>query len=115
MQLMIVPFSLGPNVVPFIAKIQIPISYLFFMASNLVETTEYKRHWTEFNNKKVVVSDFPAMERFSNFAIPIFQQIEMLREKNQNLRLTRDLLLRKLISGEIDVSELDIDTECVVS
>ena len=33
-----------------------------------------------------------------------------LRLKNTNLRQTRDLLLPKLISGEIDVSELDINT-----
>ena len=32
----------------------------------------------------------------------------LLRIKNQNLRKTRDLLLPKLISGEIDVSDLDI-------
>ncbi len=32
-----------------------------------------------------------------------------LRLKNKNLRQTRDLLLPKLISGEIDVSELDLD------
>ena len=29
-----------------------------------------------------------------------------LQKKNQNLRTTRDLLLPKLISGEIDVSEI---------
>jgi type I restriction enzyme S subunit len=28
--------------------------------------------------------------------------------KNQNLRKTRDLLLPKLISGQLDVEELDI-------
>ena len=31
-----------------------------------------------------------------------------LRAKNQTLRQTRDLLLPKLISGELDVSDLDI-------
>jgi type I restriction enzyme S subunit len=31
-----------------------------------------------------------------------------IRAKNKNLRQTRDLLLPKLISGEVDVSELDI-------
>ena len=36
---------------------------------------------------------------------------EILEKKNTNLRQTRDLLLRKLISGEIDISELDIDTD----
>ena len=34
---------------------------------------------------------------------------EALEKKNTNLRQTRDLLLPKLVSGEIDVSELDID------
>ena len=36
------------------------------------------------------------------------QQIVNLDEKNTTLRRTRDLLLPKLISGEVDVSELDI-------
>ena len=36
---------------------------------------------------------------------------ETLEQKNANLRQTRDLLLPKLISGELDVSELDIETE----
>jgi type I restriction enzyme S subunit len=31
-----------------------------------------------------------------------------LQVRNSNLRQTRDLLLPKLISGELDVSELDI-------
>ena len=38
----------------------------------------------------------------------IFEQILLFKLKNQNLRQTRDLLLPKLISGELDVSELDI-------
>ncbi len=41
---------------------------------------------------------------------PIFQNIHMLRLKNSNLRRTCDLLLPKLISGELDVSELEIET-----
>ena len=35
--------------------------------------------------------------------------IRSLLFKNRNLRQTRDLLLHKLISGELDVSELEID------
>lgn len=34
----------------------------------------------------------------------------LLHKKNENLRRTRDLLLPKLISGELDVEHLDIDT-----
>ena len=36
-------------------------------------------------------------------------------EKNHSLRKTRDLLLPKLISGQLDVEDLDIDTGEAVS
>ena len=39
-----------------------------------------------------------------------FNAIETLQVKNDNLRQTRDLLLPRLISGEIDVENLDINT-----
>lgn len=48
---------------------------------------------------------------FNKHLTPILYLIDKLREKNQNLRQTRDILLPKLISGELDVSELDIKTE----
>lgn len=41
----------------------------------------------------------------------ICQQIDVLESKNTNLRKTRDLLLPKLISGEIDIESLDSATE----
>lgn len=41
---------------------------------------------------------------------PIFDLIEMLERKNANLRAQRDLLLPKLISGEIDVSDIPMPT-----
>ena len=46
------------------------------------------------------------LEKFANLAAPIFRSIHTLSQKNQNLRQTRDMLLPKLISGELDVSEL---------
>ena len=39
---------------------------------------------------------------------PIQSTIEILKAKNAILRHTRDLLLPKIITGEVDVSELDI-------
>ena len=50
------------------------------------------------------------LTQFSNLVRPYINQILNLNQKNANLRQTRDILLPKLISGEIDVSELDIDT-----
>jgi len=45
---------------------------------------------------------------FAAIARPILDLCNGLRDKNTLLRRTRDLLLPKLISGELDVSELDI-------
>jgi type I restriction enzyme S subunit len=46
--------------------------------------------------------------RFQECARPKFKLIQSLNHRNQVLRRTRDLLLPKLISGEVDVAELDI-------
>ena len=48
--------------------------------------------------------------RFEKICLPIAEQLAALGKKNRNLRQTRDLLLPKLISGKLDVSELDIKT-----
>ena len=48
--------------------------------------------------------------RFCQFADTFEQQAELYRTQNTLLRRTRDLLLPKLISGEIDVSNLTIQT-----
>jgi type I restriction enzyme S subunit len=47
-------------------------------------------------------------QRFSALVQDVVTQIHNLIFRNRNLRQTRDLLLPKLISGEIDVSDLDI-------
>jgi type I restriction enzyme S subunit len=41
----------------------------------------------------------------------MFEQKEILRQKNSTLRRTRDLLLPRLISGEVDVAGLEIAVE----
>ena len=47
---------------------------------------------------------------FSNFTCDVVDKIQNLIFQNRNLRQTRDLLIPKLISGEIDVSKLDVET-----
>ena len=43
------------------------------------------------------------LKAFDEFIGPVFKAVRSLTKKNQNLRLTRDLLLPKLISGEVAV------------
>jgi type I restriction enzyme S subunit len=52
--------------------------------------------------------DPKTVSMFAEQIAPIFRCVHTLSRKNDNLRQTRDLLLPKLISGELDVSELDI-------
>ena len=62
------------------------------------------------NRVPVIVSDEVTLNRYDEFVVPCFDQRQMLIKKNENLRTTRDLLLPKLISGQLDVEELDIET-----
>ncbi len=54
--------------------------------------------------------DGRVVQRFEEACGPAEKLIQSLTQKNANLRTTRDLLLPKLISGEVDVSDLDIKT-----
>lgn len=52
--------------------------------------------------------DPQTLETFSAITHSMFKQIHALSVKNKNLRQTRDLLLPRLISGQLDISELEI-------
>lgn len=56
----------------------------------------------------VPLAPFEFIKEFEANVRPVRYRIEMFQKQNEILRRTRDLLLPKLISGEVDVSELDI-------
>ncbi len=103
MQLLIEPFSIGPNVVPFVASQPVPTAYVFYAVNSLVHTQEYKRHWTPLTAKEVVVSDSTTAQRFALLIQPLLLTQQVHRRLIQNLRRTRDLLLPRLLSGQIPV------------
>lgn len=45
---------------------------------------------------------------FAKLVESLCQEVLNLTQRNANLRKTRDLLLPRLISGELDVSELEV-------
>lgn len=102
-QLMITPFSLSENVVPFVAKGNVLTTYLHYLTNGLVETTEYKRHWTELMNKKVLVAKIEIQKMFTNKVNGLLQLIEIYTLQNRNLTKQRDLLLPRLMSGKLEV------------
>ena len=63
----------------------------------------------DFLGMSVLIPTEHLLNRFYERVISMIEVCNTLRLKNVNLRQARDLLLPKLISSEIDVSELDID------
>lgn len=59
-------------------------------------------------NVPVVIPDSASLSRFNDFCAPIFTQQRILEEQNQLLAALRDELLPKLMSGEIDVSNIQL-------
>ncbi|WP_422880242.1 restriction endonuclease subunit S [Moorella sulfitireducens] len=63
---------------------------------------------SKFEGLKVVYPSKELVFAFHEITYPIFELIKKIQMKNLILRRTRDLLLPKLISGELDVEDLDI-------
>jgi type I restriction enzyme, S subunit len=62
-----------------------------------------------FAEMPIVVPDPLVLERYSEIAEPALRLAGWLRESLGTLRVTRDLLLPRLVSGEIDVDNLAIE------
>ena len=67
-----------------------------------------RANWNVLVNYPVVIPPKALLDEFNNIASDMVDLIITKIFQNANLRRTRDLLLPKLISGELDVSELDI-------
>lgn len=65
----------------------------------------------DFEQAQVLRPASDLLDHFHALAAPMLELKEGLARKNRTLRQTRDLLLPKLISGDLDVSDLDIQVE----
>lgn len=54
------------------------------------------------------IPDKATIAMFNEFCVPVFCQQEQLEQENKKLVQLRDSLLPKLMSGEIDVSKVDV-------
>ncbi len=91
-----------------------PFLYAMFMWSGFAD--EVKQHANGANVLHLLPARIEQHEfvcppkelanRFAALLTPMLALCDTLEQKNANLRTTRDLLLPKLISGELDVSNL---------
>jgi len=56
----------------------------------------------------ILVATEPIVQKFNEVVEPIFRQILRTTKEIQTLQKTRDTLLPKLLSGELDVSEMEV-------
>ena len=93
----------------------IPTNYLFlylknFEYNNLGNTSSIGNaiNSTIVKNMPIIVPNKGVVQKFDKIIINIFNQIKNLSQQNTNLKQVRDLLLTRLISGEIDVEKLEV-------
>lgn len=55
-----------------------------------------------------IIPDENTIAKFNEFCAPLFVQQQLLGEECQNLAALRDALLPRLMSGEIDVSNIQL-------
>ena len=60
-----------------------------------------------FRRMKVVKPPYNLIASFSEKVDALFEQVNVLQRQIQNLRSTRDLLLPRLLSGQIDVNQME--------
>jgi len=91
-------------------------AYLYFLLKNLLPTIEGMASGSTFKEisgstmKSVptVMPDADTIQLFSSFCEPVFKEQEILEAENQRLSALRDSLLPKLMSGELDVYDIDL-------
>lgn len=105
---------LNQRVVRFRPKERVPRSWLFWVTkgpikhleATIVGTTVAHLSARDLKEMKLVVPASEVMAQVSQALEPLANLELVLKKKNAFLRTTRDLLLPKLISGELDVSAL---------
>lgn len=86
--------------------------YLLFSLTNVQSivtgAVQPKISQGNLNKVSVVIPSEAELSAFNSIVQPIFAQIRNLRAENDRLAATRDTLLPRLMSGELDVSNIQI-------
>jgi type I restriction enzyme S subunit len=83
-----------------------PTVWVYYAVKDKQTFQEYRRHWSEFKIKQVVVPSNALCNVFSDIATKLYQKKERSIEENNSLAQIRDTLLPKLLSGEIELSQV---------
>ena len=101
------------SVVP---KAEIGTPFVYYFLKNALPTIEGMASGSTFKEVSgstmkdvpALIPDSETLAKFNEFCGPLFGQQQVLERQNQSLAALRDSLLPKLMSGEIDVSDVSI-------
>ena len=93
---------------------QVPFTFLYFasttddfvafLTNNATGAAYPAVSGSTFENADLLIPPAPLLKKFGAATIPMAEQIHALHRKIQNLRRTRDLLLPRLLSGQVDLA-----------
>ena len=95
--------EIGTPFVYFFLKHNLPVIEAMASGSTFKEVSG-----STMKNIPAIIPDTETLARFNAFCAPIFAQQRVLEEQSQSLEALRNHLLPKLMSGELDVSGLDL-------
>jgi type I restriction enzyme S subunit len=111
-----VPMAMNQSCYAIRGRESLPQEFLLFALRNQVDYLKTNTGGATFDT--IIVDTFrrmlsirPLPEQINAFAIvvaPVIRLISVLQDQSENIRNTRDLLLPRLIAGEIDLTDLDI-------
>lgn len=100
-----------------LTAIRVPFTFLYFatttddfvsfLVNNATGAAYPAVTAATFEKAEVVVPSAALLAKFGEATMPMAEQIYTLQRQIQNLRRTRDLLLPRLLSGQIDVEAMD--------
>lgn len=86
--------------------------YLFFWLKQLhisgTGTTQQQLTVPAFQKTEILMPSIDSVTSFDEIVNPMYQKIWSNQSENERLVLVRDTLLPKLMSGELDVSDIDL-------
>lgn len=83
--------------------------YLYLKQLNITGTGTTQQQLTvpDFRKTEILIPDKETMSTFTDIIAPLFSKIWANEKENANLSATRDTLLPKLMSKELDVSDIE--------
>ncbi|MDF4948125.1 restriction endonuclease subunit S [Vibrio parahaemolyticus] len=97
-------FDISSNVIPLKGSVR-PTIWTYYAIQGKQEFQEYRRHWSEFIIKDVVLPPVELAEKYAELVTTKYLMMESLKRQSKELDQLRDTLLPKLLSGEIELGQ----------